>query len=142
MRKSLLALLLALPLLTGCGAEESNDGEPSSAPSEVASMNLSPELEVAVREARKELAARMDLSDEAIEVQAAERVRWPSSALGCPEPGMMYTQALVPGYRIVLRAGGDLHHYHGARGEPPFHCPAERVEKPAETDPDPSADVR
>ena len=31
---------------------------------------------------------------------------WPSGALGCPEPGMLYTQALVPGYQVILDVGG------------------------------------
>jgi hypothetical protein len=35
---------------------------------------------------------------------------------------MMYTQALVDGYRIVLRVGGDEVTYHGANGKPPFRC--------------------
>ena len=32
----------------------------------------------------------------------AESVQWPDGSLGCPEPGQMYTQALVNGYRIVI----------------------------------------
>ncbi|MGK7296549.1 MAG: hypothetical protein ACNS61_12105 [Candidatus Wenzhouxiangella sp. M2_3B_020] len=142
MRKAPIILLLALPLLVACGAEEPGGDEESSVPAEIESMNLPPELEVAVREATKELAARVEVGPETIDVEAAEFVQWPSSALGCPEPGMMYTQALVPGYRVLLRAGDDLHHYHGARGEPPFPCPSGRAEKPAETGPDSSADVR
>ncbi len=36
---------------------------------------------------------------------------WNSGALGCPQPGKLYTQALVPGYRIVLEAGGQTLDY-------------------------------
>ena len=36
---------------------------------------------------------------------SAAAVTWSDGSAGCPEPGMMYTQALVPGYRIVLQAG-------------------------------------
>ncbi len=32
----------------------------------------------------------------------AESAQWPDGSLGCPEPGQMYTQALVDGYRIVI----------------------------------------
>ena len=39
-----------------------------------------------------------------IKVLSAEAVTWPDGSLGCPQPGMMYTQALVPGFRIVLQA--------------------------------------
>ena len=43
---------------------------------------------------------------------------------------MMYTQALVPGYRIVLQAGEQTLNYHAmSRGKPVF-CPASRVLPP------------
>jgi hypothetical protein len=43
----------------------------------------------------------------AIEVVTSEQVTWPDGSLGCPEPGQMYTQALVDGYQVVLDAGGE-----------------------------------
>ena len=54
-------------------------------------------------------------------------VTWPDGALGCPQPGMMYTQALVDGYRVVLGIEGIEHetrllHYHGGGGGKPFLC--------------------
>ena len=50
----------------------------------------------------------------AITVTSAEPVVWPNGAMGCPEPGMMYTQALVPGYQIKLEAGGQTLDYHAS----------------------------
>jgi hypothetical protein len=44
----------------------------------------------------------------------AEAVTWRDGSLGCPQPGMMYTQALVPGYRVVLEAGGRQLDYHAS----------------------------
>ena len=40
-----------------------------------------------------------------ITVVSSEEVQWSDGSLGCPQPGMMYTQAIVNGYRIVVRAG-------------------------------------
>jgi hypothetical protein len=37
----------------------------------------------------------------------AESAVWNDGALGCPEPGMMYTQALVNGYWVVIDAAGQ-----------------------------------
>lgn len=82
-------------------------------------------------EAASDLARRLEIDEAEIELDEAHFVTWPNSALGCPEPDMMYTQALVPGYRIRLIANGRSHHYHGARDRSPFHCPAERVRAPA-----------
>jgi hypothetical protein len=49
-------------------------------------------------------------------VQSVEAVQWPNGALGLPEPGMMYTQAIVDGHRIVLRAEGRSFVYHAGGG--------------------------
>ena len=50
----------------------------------------------------KEAAALAKLDREQLVIVRAESVVWNDGSLGCPEPGMMYTQALVNG---VL--GGD-----------------------------------
>lgn len=47
-----------------------------------------------------------DVALDAIEVLRAESVTWNDGSLGCPERGMMYTQALVDGYQVVLDAAG------------------------------------
>jgi hypothetical protein len=61
-------------------------------------------------------------------------VTWPDGSLGCPEPGMNYTMALVPGYRIRIQAGELLLNYHAsARGYWVF-CPVARAVDPAPRD--------
>jgi hypothetical protein len=47
----------------------------------------------------------------ALTVVRAESVTWSDGSLGCPEPGVMYTQALVDGYWVVLDAGGSQMDY-------------------------------
>ena len=51
-------------------------------------------------------AQRTGLEAGAFDVVRAEAVEWNDGSLGCPEPGMMYTQALVTGYHVVLAAEG------------------------------------
>jgi hypothetical protein len=51
-------------------------------------------------------ADRADLPPEAFTVVRAEAVIWNDGSLGCPQPGMMYTQALVDGYWVELQAEG------------------------------------
>ncbi len=69
-----------------------------------------------------DLADRLGLAADAISVVLMEDVTWSDGSLGCPEPGMSYTQALVDGYRIVLEANGTEFHYHAAGGDDPFYC--------------------
>jgi hypothetical protein len=61
-----------------------------------------------------DLLERLEVSREAIAVEQAGVVVWRDGSLGCPEPGMMYTQALVPGYRIILTAGDETFDYHAS----------------------------
>ncbi len=38
-------------------------------------------------------------------IVSVEATTWNDGALGCPEPGQVYTQALVDGYRVIVTAG-------------------------------------
>ncbi|HET9693158.1 MAG TPA: hypothetical protein VFP48_02145 [Steroidobacteraceae bacterium] len=88
----------------------------------------SPMLEAALDDATR----RTSTERAAIDVVFAGPVTWSDGSLGCPEPGMMYTQALVPGYRIVLRAGAQVLNYHAGRSGEARFCPPEQVIPPAE----------
>jgi hypothetical protein len=55
---------------------------------------------------------------------------WGDSSLGCPQPGLMYLQALVPGWRIVVRGAGGAQVYHASRRGQWLWCPAERAQPP------------
>lgn len=54
--------------------------------------------------------AGVDPSDVRI-LSFAERA-WPSTALGCPQPGFSYAQVVTPGYQIILQAGGQEYEFH------------------------------
>ena len=44
---------------------------------------------------------------------SAEAVTFPDGGLGCPEPGMAYTQVMTDGYKVVATAGGKTYDYRG-----------------------------
>ena len=48
-----------------------------------------------------------------VSVRSAEVVTFPDAGLGCPVPGMAYTQVQVDGYRIVALAAGTTYDYRG-----------------------------
>lgn len=58
------------------------------------------------------LAAKLGLPAGQIRVVEAEAVQWPDGCLGVRRPGVMCTQAIVPGFRLVLEAGGQQYEYH------------------------------
>ena len=70
----------------------------------------------------RDLAERLDVPAKEIKVIRVESVTWRDGSLGCPKPGMMYTQALVPGTLIVLRVDNAEYEYHSGGGRAPFYC--------------------
>jgi hypothetical protein len=80
---------------------------------------------------KTDLAQRLGVAIESVVVSSTRPVTWGSGALGCPDPGMNYTQALVPGTVIYLKVDNTIHAYHARYGGEPFYCPRDRVEPPA-----------
>lgn len=50
-----------------------------------------------------------------VTVAGYAEVTWRDGSIGCPQPGMMYTQALVPGHQLVLEVDGEYASYHAGR---------------------------
>lgn len=91
---------------------------------------MSPRFDEPVRVARAIAAQSTGLAPEAHAVLGTESVTWPDGSLGCPAPGMMYTQALVPGFRVRLQGpDGELDVHLDARGHGVL-CPAHRARSP------------
>lgn len=83
-----------------------------------------------VEHCKQSLAKKLNLGVDKVELLTTRPVTWRSGALGCPEEGVSYTQALVPGRIIVLSAGEQVYRYHTAVNETPFFCPNSRAESP------------
>lgn len=62
-----------------------------------------------------DLASRLNVGQGEIAVTTAQSVVWNDGSLGCPEPGMFYTQALVDGYFVVLTVGETSYNYHASQ---------------------------
>lgn len=63
-----------------------------------------------------DLQARLEDPAAAVTTVSAESVTWPDGSLGCPEPGQMYTQALVDGYQVIVEVGGTRYDYRVGSG--------------------------
>ena len=69
-----------------------------------------------------DLATRARVDQQAVAVVRAEAVIWNDGSLGCPQPGVAYTQAPVSGYRVVLRAGSRNYDYRASSNGTFFVC--------------------
>lgn len=72
--------------------------------------------------ATRDLSSRLKVATNDIKTVHVENVTWPDGSLGCPQKGMSYTQAMVPGVRIILSTGGQEYEYHAARSGTPLYC--------------------
>ena len=79
-------------------------------------------------------AALAKVSRDQLEIVRAEPAIWNDGSLGCPEPGMNYTQALVNGYWVVIKAGRQTYDFRLARGGNFRLCPDGRGHPPLPSD--------
>jgi len=103
--------------------------QPTSAASGAQSMQ--PMLERICADAAQRAGVALDQ----VKVLTVESVTWSDGSLGCPEPGMMYTQALVRGNRVRVDAAGTILLYHSGAQSTFVHCPASRAREPSPIDP-------
>lgn len=73
---------------------------------------------------------RSGVAEQDLVIVKSLRVTWPDGSLGCPEPGMSYTQALVPGWQLVIRAGERTFDYRAADRGRFMLCPPGRGRDP------------
>jgi len=117
-----LALLLTVASAAGCGERTGgSDPDLTDDPAQEATVSTTPEDRRA-QPAIDDLAARLSVKPEEVEVVLVEGVTWRDGSLGCAKPGMRYTQALVEGTRVRLRVGERTYEYHAGGATPPFLC--------------------
>lgn len=115
-------------VLVGCsGASGSPSGPADGAGSPTVELHAEPLPTVApgvsegvpsavIDAAVADAAARTGVAPAEVTVVSAESVTFPDGGLGCPEPGMLYTQVLTPGSHVVVEAGGREYDYRASAG--------------------------
>lgn len=128
--------ILLLAACNGIGAPTQLDetlAQPASPPtavarqteSEMTQPTPSSGMEALIEQAKEDLSQRLSVSVAEINLVEATEVVWPDASLGCPQPGIAYTQVTTPGYWILLEASGSQYPYHSDRGTQLVHCPEE-----------------
>ena len=127
-RRTALAALALVVGLAACTASEppgtatsETPGAPTSATPGVTVPPDAATDEVA-RLAVADLARRLKLGPDAIEIVQATRANWPDGTLGCPQLGRDPGSGPVDGYRIVLRHAGRVYVYPAGSDGVPGLC--------------------
>jgi hypothetical protein len=81
-----------------------------------------PGLQSLIKKAKEDLAQRLSISANQINLVEAEAVEWSDSSLGCPQPGMDYLQVITPGYLILLEVNTQTYEYHSNRDTYLVYC--------------------
>jgi hypothetical protein len=81
-----------------------------------------PGLKDPVVQAMLDLSARVGADVDDIELVSLLEVTCRDGSLGCPEPGVAYTQALAPGQQLILQVDGEEYHYHSGKNGAFKYC--------------------
>ncbi len=114
--KKLAALFLGLALLTAAGiactkSSAVTGGTTTTVPTTVPT-TLPADQQQAVDASKAKLAERLKVGVATITLVSIQAVDWPDTSLGVPEPGKMYAQVIVPGFKIMLSSSGTQYEYH------------------------------
>ena len=119
--------ILGAASLSACAADH-----PAEAPGYTALVH--PTLQSVIDAVLVDASQRTGLDITRLEIQESVAVTWADGSLGCPQPGMTYTMALVPGYRIRIKAGQQILDYHASARGYWVHCPSGRAVDPSSRD--------
>jgi hypothetical protein len=132
-RRAVVAMIAVASLTAACGSSSREDepasvqqrrGEmdkqatpstPRRAPSQEAAEATGEVPQQILALFQDDLARRALVKPETITVVSATEQQWSDGSMGCPKPGEMYPQMIVPGYRAVLQAAGEKYAYHSDR---------------------------
>lgn len=126
------ALLVACGQAPGTGAEPTTTSPPTTTsqpePTTTTEGDVTPSTSQpadTTEAAVVDLSRHLLVTRDEIEVVETRDVTWPDGALGCPEEGMVYTQATVEGTQVILQVGDRVYVYHAGDDGAPFLCPSD-----------------
>lgn len=96
-------------LQTPSGNGGSNDARASARPSDSGGSGFDVALELL---AANYLAGKLGVGANELTLVRSSATEWSDGSLGCPRPGMAYTQAIVPGYEITFEHQGNRYAVH------------------------------
>lgn len=124
--RATVAFLIAVAATAGSSA--TGEASPPDAPKEAAAVDAA--LAALTEAVLADAASQAGIDKSSLTVKSAEAVTWADGSLGCPAPGLNYTMAEVPGYRIRVQAGKRDLDYHANRRGYFVLCPVDRATDP------------
>lgn len=109
----------AYPAPQGGGGYPAPSATPDMASSDAALADLQ-------QQAQGRLAQHLGVDAATLTLQGSKQQEWPDTSLGCPAPGVNYSQYIVPGYLLEFSDGAKTYQVHTSLsalpGEPMVFC--------------------
>src|SRR5215813_1621775 len=142
MRVLIVALAVALNLAVYMASATASPNESMTTSSETPAPASTPQRgpveaqvpDAILRPVLNEAAKLANVSPQQLVIVRAEAVVWNDGSLGCPEPGMQYTQALVNGYWVVIRSAEQVYDFRLSRDGSFRLCPEGHGHPPLPSD--------
>ena len=83
---------------------------------------LTLELKNLIQIAVNDLADRISVEPDQIELINITEATWQDTSLDCPQPGVMYAQIINQGYSIILKGMDELYEYHTGSNNLVVYC--------------------
>jgi hypothetical protein len=125
--------VLAVVALAGCASSAAQSAPPATRPSTSAPTVEAPSLPVSTTAPGTlpdatlativaDAATVAGVDPASVTVVSVKPVTWMDGSLGCPKPGVMYTQVVVPGFRVIVKAGERTLDYRVGRAGTAKRC--------------------
>lgn len=85
---------------------------PASPESSVSALTPTPALQALAEKAKADLAKRLKVSVNQIDLLKIVPAKWPYDSVGCPVPNGESIDTSTPGYQILLNVNGEQYMYH------------------------------
>src|SRR5215216_4368220 len=112
MKRLLVSLILMMIAISACAPQAAATEEPGNIEEHPTPTHINVDLTPAQRIAIAKLADNLDLTPDKLKLVSTEAVDWPDSCLGVSTEGIMCSQVVTPGFRVVLEADGKQVEYH------------------------------
>lgn len=111
MKKVIISIALLLSIVTACLPQAQATEDPSTVDEQPTPTHIPMDLTPAQRAAITALSENLGLPADKIILVSTEAVEWPDGCLGVQEEGLVCTQVIIPGFRVMLEANGTQVEY-------------------------------
>jgi len=105
-KKILIRIALLILIITACSPEAQATEESPIIDEQSTPTHIPVDLTPAQRAALTALSENVGLPVDKIKLVSTEAVEWPDGCLGVQEEGLVCTQIIIPGFRVILEANG------------------------------------